>query len=687
MSKSNYIFSGPLAHLEGVNVAVNGCPRRFQFRRLGLRREHGSVLWSGRPLVRVPRDFVGNSSSFVAFSASNGVNSHDGGDRDSLGTGLSSKPLSSQSNFDYPSTPRKGVQSGFIKPDAELKGLLQRISDDKDVVMNEIKIHQMVEEGHNEYDGWLLNVKEEKKPLLKAPVRGFPVYVMLPLDTVWLVETTVEEQDEMAGGRDNVDGVHHLKSVLMRENGIDVGLEMLQASGVEGVMVDVWWGIVEHQGPKKYDFMAYRALFEKILSKGLKVQAVMSFHAAGGNVGDTCTIPLPAWVYDAADMDPDIFYTDAGGYRNPEYISLGCDDVPCLFGRTPVEAYTDFITAFADEFYDLMGHTITEITVGLGPAGELRYPSYPEGDGRWRFPGVGQFQCFDKYMLQRLQNAAKSIGRPEWGHGGPHDAGHYNSREWETGFFRNDGGSYLSEYGKFFLTWYSDELIQHADRILGASRTVLSQHGRPRDITSVREASDGGSLYVFEPAAKLSIKLAGVHWWFKSRAHAAELTAGYYNTRERDGYIPIMKMLAKNDVGVSFTCVEMRDCEHPREGLCSPEGLLNQVLSAASMFNVSVAGENALQRYDGNAFDKIAESTFGQSAMAGRMDRLTFLRMGDMMVDNWDAFAAFIKRLSRPPDHWRQQRRSSHLQYNYYMIHRSRGQRQLPRSSTRNASE
>ncbi len=35
----------------------------------------------------------------------------------------------------------------------------------------------------------------------------------------------------------------------------------------------------------------------------------------------------------------------------------------------------------------------------MGPAGELRYPSYPEGDGRWRFPGVGEYQCYDKYML------------------------------------------------------------------------------------------------------------------------------------------------------------------------------------------------------------------------------------------------------------------------------------------------
>ena len=43
-------------------------------------------------------------------------------------------------------------------------------------------------------------------------------------------------------------------------------------------------------------------------------------------------------------------------------------------------------------------------------------------------------------------------------------------------------------------------------------------------------------VYEFEPAVKLGAKLAGVHWWFKSRAHAAELTAGYYNTRDCDGW-------------------------------------------------------------------------------------------------------------------------------------------------------
>lgn len=37
-----------------------------------------------------------------------------------------------------------------------------------------------------------------------------------------------------------------------------------------------------------------------------------------------------------------------------------------------------------------------EIQVGMGPCGELRYPSYPESNGTWKFPGIGEFQCYDK---------------------------------------------------------------------------------------------------------------------------------------------------------------------------------------------------------------------------------------------------------------------------------------------------
>lgn len=52
-----------------------------------------------------------------------------------------------------------------------------------------------------------------------------------------------------------------------------------------------------------------------------------------------------------------------------------------------------------DEFFE--DGIISEIEVGLGPCGELRYPSYPVKHG-WRYPGIGEFQvllsCF--YLTQ-----------------------------------------------------------------------------------------------------------------------------------------------------------------------------------------------------------------------------------------------------------------------------------------------
>jgi beta-amylase len=140
-----------------------------------------------------------------------------------------------------------------------------------------------------------------------------------------------------------------------------------------------------------------------------------------------------------------------------------------------------------------------------------------------------------------------------------------------------------------------------------------------------------------------------VHWWHKSRSHAAELTAGYYNAGDRNGYAPLLAVLARHSARVSFTCVEMRDCEHPPEAHCSPQGLLQQVVETAAAAGVPLSGENALQRYDHFAFDRIAESAFGHQARAGCLESLTFLRMGDLMFDNWDAFSDFLRRMRTPP--------------------------------------
>lgn len=91
-----------------------------------------------------------------------------------------------------------------------------------------------------------------------------PVFVMLPLDTV------------TQGGN------------LNKPRAMNASLMALKSAGVEGVMVDAWWGLVEKDGPMKYNWEGYAELVEMVKKHGLKLQVVMSFHQCGGNVGDSC---------------------------------------------------------------------------------------------------------------------------------------------------------------------------------------------------------------------------------------------------------------------------------------------------------------------------------------------------------------------------------------------------------------
>lgn len=104
----------------------------------------------------------------------------------------------------------------------------------------------------------------------------------------------------------------------------------------------------------------------------------------------------------ASERNDDIFYKDQDGNYDDEYITLFADQQTIFAGRTPVQIYGDFMQAFAQEFSSLLGNTVTEIQVGMGPAGELRYPSYQLA--HWQFCGIGAFQCYDRYVrvLSRL---------------------------------------------------------------------------------------------------------------------------------------------------------------------------------------------------------------------------------------------------------------------------------------------
>ncbi|XP_002974185.2 beta-amylase 1, chloroplastic [Selaginella moellendorffii] len=446
----------------------------------------------------------------------------------------------------------------------------------------------------------------QETPTSKGKRSGVPVYVMLPLDSI-------------NSGNNQVN----------RARAMNASFQALKSAGVEGVMVDVWWGIVEKDGPCNYNWSGYRELLEMAKKHGLKVQAVMSFHQCGGNVGDSAFIPLPWWIVEEAKNNPDMVYTDRYGNRNFEYLSLGCDHLPVLKGRTPVQAYSDFMRSFKESFSDMLGDVIVEIQVGMGPAGELRYPGYPERDGIWKFPGVGEFQCHDNYMLASLKASAEAIGKPDWGCA-PSDAGHYNQWPEDSIFFKRDGG-WNTDYGRFFLEWYSGKLIEHGESVLTAAEGIF--RGSP---------------------VRLSAKVAGIHWHYGTRSHAPELTAGYYNTRFRDGYLPLARMFGRHGVTFNFTCFEMRDVEQPAAAQCSPEGLLKQVVAAAKSAGVPLAGENALPRYDEGAYHQIVMKSRleveGEESMERAYEPMccfTFLRMNERLFhpENWRRFVQFVKEI------------------------------------------
>ncbi|KAL3844379.1 hypothetical protein ACJIZ3_001782 [Penstemon smallii] len=369
---------------------------------------------------------------------------------------------------------------------------------------------------------------------------------------------------------------------LMDPGGIREELQHLKSLGVDGIVVDCWWGIVEGWTPQKYEWTGYREMFNIIREFGMKLQVVMAFHEYGGHDSGGIFISLPQWVLEIGKNNQDIFFTDREGRRNTECLSWGIDKERVLRGRTGIEVYFDFMRSFRTEFDDLFTEgLISAVEIGMGASGELKYPSFSERMG-WRYPGIGAFQCYDKYSLQNLQKAAKLRGHSFWARG-PDNAGYYNSKPHETGFFC-EKGDYDSYYGRFFLHWYSQVLINHADNVLSLASLVFEE-------------------------IQMVVKIPAVFWWYKTASHAAELTAGYCNHSNQDGYSLVFEMLKKHSVAMKYVIPgSLNLYQGIDEALSDPEGLSWQVLNLGWDQGLSVAGQNTEPCYDREGYTRLVNT-------------------------------------------------------------------------------
>ncbi|KAI5491185.1 beta-amylase [Trichomonas vaginalis G3] len=387
-------------------------------------------------------------------------------------------------------------------------------------------------------------------------------------------------------------------------------LNRLHEAGVDGIMIDVWWGRTEIS-ESNYKWDGYQKAFDLIKSRNMKIVPVFSFHQCGGNVGDDCAIYLPDFIR-SSSKNP--FFYDQDGKVDQEYISIAYDEIPVTpAGRTPLQCYKDWMNAFKEHFNSYINSgAIVELEIGLGACGELRYPSYQAWKG-WSYPGCGEFQSYDSEFTKQLQQDAVAAGHSDWGHH-PYNVGGWNTQPGGSDFWR-DGTSngWSSAYGRWYIKWYASKLNAHSDKVLSIAREIF-------------------------PTTHLSAKIAGIHWWYMTSCHCAEATAGFNNFYDYDGYRDMMTVFKKHNVDVCFTCLEMT----AGGSGSNPPYLVQQILNDAKWAGLNFEGENALAVYDWGSYSRCIEwKNKGLSIF-------TYLRMCDDLCnnnDNYNAFKGFVQQM------------------------------------------
>ncbi|CAK7333053.1 unnamed protein product [Dovyalis caffra] len=422
---------------------------------------------------------------------------------------------------------------------------------------------------------------------------GVRLFVGLPLDAVSVCNT-----------------VNHARAIA-------AGLRALKLLGVEGVELPVWWGIVEKESMGKYDWSGYLALAEMVQNAGLKLHMSLNFHGI-----KQLKIPLPEWVSQIGDSDPSIFHADRSGDHYRECLSLAVDEIPVLNGKTPIQVYQEFCESFKASFSHFLGSTITGVTMGLGPDGELRYPSQRHLARNSKILGVGEFQCYDKNMLNLLKQQAEATGNPLWGLGGPHDAPSYDQFPNSSNFFNDHGGSWETPYGDFFLSWYSSELLSHGDRLLSLASTTFD-----------------------EAAVTIHGKIPLLYSWYKTRSHPLELTAGFYNTVNRDGYEAVAEMFARNSSKIILPGMDLSDKHQPQKSLSSPESILAQIRTVCRKHGVEISGQNLMVSKSSQGFEQIKKNISGET----KVDLFTYQRMGAdfFSPEHFHSFTHFVRNLNQ----------------------------------------
>lgn len=410
--------------------------------------------------------------------------------------------------------------------------------------------------------------------------------------------------------------------------------------GVDSVSTDIWWGMIEPE-KGKFDFAYADKLSDHIIKAGLRWNPILSFHECGGNVGDTVNVPLPSWIWgDLATKLPggtteSFQYKSEQGHTSKEYVSLWADELVMDNYRSVME---NFQQHFAGK-----RHSIGEVNISLGPAGELRYPSYNSHDTNTGYPTRGGLQAYSDMAISSFRDYVKEkYGGNEglakaWGIQNLDDS-HILPPSNASEFYQR-GDHFNTQYGRDFFDWYNQSLIDHGQRIM----TLAS------DVFAKNDSAFAG--------VDLGAKVPGVHWRAGERQgdnvvlgdRQAELSAGLIRTSRGDwdrdadgrGYRPILTMfrqiqptLKGSDTIIvpAFTAIELPDGDNGPAIKALPHTLATWFGQEAERQGLWLKGENALNGTlgDAAAWDRMG-SLLDLPKQDGYFHGVTFLRMGDVV--------------------------------------------------------
>lgn len=362
-------------------------------------------------------------------------------------------------------------------------------------------------------------------------------------------------------------------------------LAIAQEMGIHAIATDIWWGKVERAGDQKFNWQYYDRMVEAIQAANLHWIPLLSFHQCGGNVGDDCMIPIPEWIWTHfPDIAPETLkYVSEKGNASSEVVALWAD-------QFVLQEYEEFMVAFKQRYYD-RAEIIDEIQISLGSASELRYPAYNAHDN-YQYPHRGYFQAYSNPAQVSFRNSVRDRYRSLYA----------INKAWQTKLtswqqikppqqpeqFVQQRDYIDTQYGRDFIDWYNQSLIDHGQRMLEIANKTLAGN--------------------FDQIP-LGIKIPGIHWQIvhPKTPRIGEITTGliptslnFHDPSTGYGYLPLLEVAKhlepSRKVILHYTAVEFSNGrDRALNAHSRAKDLVGWVAITANQLGISLKAENALQ--------------------------------------------------------------------------------------------